>query len=293
MSTIELRNPAHTGENRCLPCTVVNLGIAAVLAGAAAAVAVALVASVVLAATLGVAVFTACALVVYLRGYLVPGTPQLTRRYLPPAVLDWFGKAPRDGWVADSDAATAVESGDGRFADAGPTDSGPPANGHASAPADSDAGLATAGVESALSELEAATDPTPADVAGLLGRDPDDVRLVSDRSVSAEGRRRRAWPSALALATDVAAAAALCDRTPGWAELGVDARLDALQGIRFGLDRCPASGCDGAVAQETERLEDCCRRPRLLTRRRCRSCDAVLAERVLASLPPTTRERRS
>lgn len=29
-----------------------------------------------------------------LRGYLVPGTPALTKRYLPHRVLAWFGKAP-------------------------------------------------------------------------------------------------------------------------------------------------------------------------------------------------------
>lgn len=31
---------------------------------------------------------------IYLRGYLVPGTPTLTKRYLPNRVLRWFGKAP-------------------------------------------------------------------------------------------------------------------------------------------------------------------------------------------------------
>lgn len=77
-----LRQPEYTGENRCPPCTVVNLLIAIVLGWLLSkrsklAGTIALVCSIVL---------------IYLRGYLVPGTPELTKRYLPPTVLRWFGK---------------------------------------------------------------------------------------------------------------------------------------------------------------------------------------------------------
>jgi hypothetical protein len=81
-----LGQPEYTGENRCLACTALNLAIAvgiaiAVgrrrrgLAGGWLAVAVVLIA---------------------LRGYLIPGTPELSKRYLPDRVLAWFGKNPRD-----------------------------------------------------------------------------------------------------------------------------------------------------------------------------------------------------
>jgi hypothetical protein len=81
-----LGQPEYTGENRCLPCTALNLAVAVgvavvvgrrrrAVAGAWLAVAVALIA---------------------LRGYLVPGTPELTKRYLPDRVLAWFGKDPWD-----------------------------------------------------------------------------------------------------------------------------------------------------------------------------------------------------
>ncbi|QAU12660.1 hypothetical protein EKH57_07945 [Halorubrum sp. BOL3-1] len=91
-----IREPEYTGENRCVPCTVLN-GILAVALTAAAAAFGPVVAAVVLVASLGS---------IYYRGYLVPGTPELTKRYLPDRVLRLFGKAPegpREGW---EDAST-------------------------------------------------------------------------------------------------------------------------------------------------------------------------------------------
>jgi hypothetical protein len=78
-----LCRPEYTGENRCLPCTAVNLVIAAGLTGATATV------SLPAAAAVGAVSLAS----IYARGYLVPGTPELTKRYLPERVLGWFGKA--------------------------------------------------------------------------------------------------------------------------------------------------------------------------------------------------------
>ena len=92
-----IREPEYTGANRCVPCTVLN-GILALALTAAAAVFGPVAAAVVLVASLGS---------IYYRGYLVPGTPELTKRYLPDRVLRLFGKAPegpRDGWEEVSTA---------------------------------------------------------------------------------------------------------------------------------------------------------------------------------------------
>ncbi|WP_436346264.1 hypothetical protein [Natronorubrum sp. FCH18a] len=80
----ELKQPEYTGENRCEPCTILNLAIAAV------------VGSLVARKTKlgGLAAVGVSIGLIYLRGYLVPGTPTLTKRYLPPEVLRWFGKDP-------------------------------------------------------------------------------------------------------------------------------------------------------------------------------------------------------
>ncbi|WP_396612190.1 hypothetical protein ACH9L7_02575 [Haloferax sp. S1W] len=65
-----LKRPEYTGENRCLPCTVVN---------AIVVVAVSLALGL-LWIPAGVAVLALGALAVYLRGYVVPGTPSFAPR---------------------------------------------------------------------------------------------------------------------------------------------------------------------------------------------------------------------
>ncbi|CQR49493.1 MULTISPECIES: hypothetical protein [Haloferax] len=66
MSVIDsLRRPEHTGENRCLPCTAVNVAIVVVVGLAVS----------VLSPVAGLVVLVGGALSVYLRGYVVPGTP--------------------------------------------------------------------------------------------------------------------------------------------------------------------------------------------------------------------------
>lgn len=79
-----LHQPEYTGENRCEACTVVNAVIAAGIAAIVARKSK-------LAAAIAVGISGA---LIYLRGYLVPGTPTLTKRYLPPSVLRLFGKEP-------------------------------------------------------------------------------------------------------------------------------------------------------------------------------------------------------
>lgn len=79
-----LRRPEYTGENRCLPCTVLNVALG-VIAAAVVNRRDRRGAAVTLIAAIGV---------IYLRGYLVPGTPTLTQRYLPDEVLAAFGKQP-------------------------------------------------------------------------------------------------------------------------------------------------------------------------------------------------------
>lgn len=79
-----LRQPEYTGENRCKPCTLLNLTIAVILSSVIARKSK-------LGGALAIGVSIAH---IYLRGYLVPGTPTVTKRYLPPAVLRWFGKKP-------------------------------------------------------------------------------------------------------------------------------------------------------------------------------------------------------
>jgi hypothetical protein len=82
-----LRRPEYTGANRCAPCTALNVAIGFFAGGLTALVS----------PVAGVAVVAASLTLVYLRGYLVPGTPELTQQYLPGWVLERFGKRPGAG----------------------------------------------------------------------------------------------------------------------------------------------------------------------------------------------------
>ncbi|MBZ6495059.1 hypothetical protein [Natrinema longum] len=109
----DFKQPEYTGENRCGPCTVLNLCIAAVVGSVIARK-----------SRLGGALAVGVSIgLIYLRGYLVPGTPTLTKRYLPPEVLRWFGKDPAPdvagglGGVDASATADATGSGSDRAGD--------------------------------------------------------------------------------------------------------------------------------------------------------------------------------
>jgi hypothetical protein len=74
-----VRQPEYTGENRCMPCTATNVVIAVLLSVGVG----------VLFPPAGVVVFALSLGAIWLRGYLVPGTPELTKRYFP----DWLPRA--------------------------------------------------------------------------------------------------------------------------------------------------------------------------------------------------------
>ncbi|NGM70093.1 hypothetical protein G6M89_13935 [Natronolimnobius sp. AArcel1] len=108
----QLRQDEYTGANRCVPCTAVNLVIAVVVALAVGIIFL----------PAGAAVFALSLATIYLRGYLVPGTPALTKRYFPDWLLAKFDKEPltleeaaaleqeaETGLEHETDADTAVE----------------------------------------------------------------------------------------------------------------------------------------------------------------------------------------
>lgn len=93
-----LRREEHTGEQRCWPCTLVNILIVVGLAAALGHVS----------RPLAIALMAAGLVLIYLRGYLIPGTPELTRRYLPGRVLRLFGKEVTTEIAAPDDEDLAV-----------------------------------------------------------------------------------------------------------------------------------------------------------------------------------------
>ena len=257
-----LRRPEYTGENRCPPCTAVNVLIAVVLAGVLLAVSFPL-AAVTLAVSLAA---------IYFRGYLVPRTPALTERYFPERVLRWFDKS----------------------AEPAPPDAAP--NGGAE-PVDTETLLFDAGAvvecergedlclddafradwRERVAELRA-DDTTREDLARVLGVDPDTL-VVEDYGsafvAGFDGGRLGQWESRAAFVADIAAANELRERYPAWADVPIRDRSRTLRGLRIFLDRCP--DCDGPVTMARDTVDSCCRSVDVVAAS-CDACNARLFE---------------
>lgn len=272
-----LRQPAYTGENRCVPCTVVNVAIAAVVSALVA----------VLSIVAGAVVLVASLLAIYVRGYLVPGTPTLTARYLPDTVLTRFGKDPerepvdveefeviqrleneRENGVVPREFVVnvgAVRAGEQRRLD----------------PDFADA------VSDRVADL--AGDPIPqASIADLFDADADDVTALDREYPAYEvGIRVRKWPASLAFRTDVATHEALVAWDDRWVDVPLSQRVDMLQHLRSLWERCPA--CGGVIEQSGETFESCCYSAEVLILA-CRDCDERLleADPESADLPQPT-----
>lgn len=246
-----LRRPEHTGENRCVPCTVLNVliatGITAVLA-------------VGVSVELATLAFVLALLAIYLRGYLVPGTPTITRRYFPAPLLRLFDK--------EAHATDAAITGDGdaneALAAAGIVSTGP----------DGTYRLAPTFREEWRERIRRVRrrGPSPEDVATLFAADTLDrhgeTSFVLDRSKSLR------WDSEGALVADVAAGGLLRSAFDDWDSTDATARQDVLRRLRLLLDRCPR--CDARVETARHHADPCCQRPYTAVESFCRSCDELL-----------------
>lgn len=256
-----LRQSEYTGENRCVPCTAVNLVIAAVV-GALVAVVSTLT---------GVGIFVVSVGAIYLRGYLVPGTPTLTKQYFPDRVLRWFDKdtdstAPLTDDTIDIDPeqvlleAGAVEpyreGTDLRLTDE----------------------FQKAWHERMTSAREHDLDEEY--LAGALAVPLQTSEITIDRRgeafvASTDEVVIGQWSSQAAVIADVAAAAALSDRTSRWAELAPAEIARVLMSLRVFLEWCPE--CGSPVEIEQEVVESCCRSYDVIASV-CRDCEARLFE---------------
>jgi len=284
-----LRQPEYTGENRCLPCTVLNVAIAAVgttllvawLAAAGYATAGVALGAVVLAVSLGA---------IWLRGYLVPGTPTLTKRYLPEPVLAAFGKAP-------AESPDGVEAGVGEEAgtDGTTADSTAPAGARDAEAVDVEALLERAGaIEPCRGDDRCLTDEfgrawreeteSVRDAEDLgswldsLGLEDGDVvtnDLGGSFAVNVDGHLVGTWESRPAFEADLAAGAVVADRVAEWESLSARARGQVCNGLRIFLETCP--GCGGPVSFGTETVESCCS-SRTVAAVTCDDCGARVFE---------------
>ncbi|MBP1921524.1 hypothetical protein J2751_000517 [Halorubrum alkaliphilum] len=301
-----LRNPRYTGENRCVPCTLVNLLIAVVLAVGVAIVSTAWALVVLVAAVATIAV----------RGYLVPGTPALTKRYLPDRVLVLFDKAPERATVGFD--GTDVEATAERNA---VPQEGPDAPESTEPVFDAARVLVDGGVlvddpvaddlvvDASFREAWERRSRELADrgsntgqyvdtdrdsnadrraLARFLDIDPDSVSLV-DRGyayvASIDGEPAGRWESRPAFVADLAASDVLTERWADWTTLPTAHRSELLGSLRLFVETCPT--CDGTVTLDSTVVESCCRQYDVLAAT-CGDCGTRLFE---ADVDPEALER--
>ena len=291
-----VKHPAYTGENRCLPCTVLNIVIAAVLSTTVAVVS----------PVMSVVVFVLCLVVIYLRGYLVPGTPTLTATYMPERLLLLFGKPTprRRATAGEALGATKKDRDPDADATVGPAErevvssTYEPVDLHETATpirgpdvldllravgaindckTDDDLCLREEFGDDWHDRMENWTEVTEADFAAAIGTDPERVRIEDgDRVlVKVTDLQYTQWGSHAGAIAAASAAELLRERTRGWTDLDLKSREHILQSIRFFLDRCPA--CGDHVDMGTEGMAAACCSSGSDYVLRCTTCDETLA----------------
>ena len=251
-----LREPGYTGDRRCWPCTVVNaavVGLAALLIGRRWR------------RLGGVIVFGVGALLIALRGYVVPYTPQFAPHIADRLPVD-FGvdhappAEPSDSLVAADDPDALV----GVLIQAGVLTS------------DEMLHLEASFAEAWAREMDALRGETDHEVAAAAA---EAVPFDAESTVSGErllvAGRRDAWLSRPVAIAEAAGIEALV-------EAGVDRETaaSAVGPLRMFLPVCP--DCGGPVAEST--VSNCCGGTKGVYDRpdrevlACEDCEAVLYE---------------
>jgi hypothetical protein len=240
-----IRQPEYTGQNRCVPCTVANFAITAVFAAAVALVSVPL--------SLG---FVVAALgSIWLRGYLVPKTPELTKRYVPEWLLAKFDTEPMPGDERDETAALETFDPEPALLEAGVVE---PC-------ADVDDLCLTDRFDrtwrARIDAFDNDDESLRRELAAHLELDPETVNFESYGDAYVAGRKNDRpigqWESRGALAADLAGAEVLPEWVEGWDRLDPRQRSQLLGALRVFIEECPT--CGGAVVPGTDTVESCCR----------------------------------
>jgi len=216
----------------------------------------------------GVAALALGVATIYFRGYLVPGTPALTKRYLPAPVLRAFGKeplsdrtvrsvdgdAPSERWLV---AAGALEDSDR------PT-------------------LNDAFAERWQSATEAVTSDvaSEAELCDVLGT--DDVSKHADTAAVVDGSRTIRWISPAAMRADVAASRLFEETVDGWADVPPKRRIELFRDLRLFARICP--DCGGAIEVDEWTVDPCCERPHTMLEALCSECSTSLADEAVVGI---------
>lgn len=223
--TTRVRQPEYTGDNRCTPCTVVNLVGVTILAALAMPIET----------VLGGLIFAIGGSTIWLRGYVIPYTPQFAPRLVAavPPVARYFDHSATDRSAgglgdADADGERLLEE----LIDAGVFLGNTDLQLDPNFRADWRAAMDDLQGEDLAVAIETAS---PRGSNARRHENGDDAWfIVTDDERSIESER---WLSVPVAYADVAAIRALSAR-------GIDSELaaDAAAPLRLFLEKCPACG---------------------------------------------------
>lgn len=264
--------PEYTGENRCLPCTVLNSAIVAFLV---VLVAIFSIAGATILLVVGVAT-------IQLRGYFIPGTPTLVR-YLPDAIHDVL--SPKHGTAGAVETAN-TNTGNGT----GSTDS------KLETSIDIERALESAGIvvdcpdvndlrltdryhtawQARMDELR--TERAQRDrLARSLSVSPEEITFEETEDglfTLIDGSRAGRWESKAAFLADLAGNELLESRLQNWDDLSPRDRTHVLATLKSFLETCPT--CGGDVVPDETVVKSCCRNDITSVTTACVECSAVL-----------------
>ena len=250
------KNPEYTGENRCLPCTILNTLIAVVVSIVVG----------VFSLPAGGALFVASVLVIFFRGYLIPGTPTLVQ-YLPERVHDALGTTPHHDEHVEVSFDVETTLTDAAIIRECP---------------ETDDLCLTESYRSAwhqrMAELES-DDQKRYRLSDSLVVPANEVEFEETETgwhVHIEGVHAGRWHSEAAFVADIASEELLGERLDRWEDLPADQRTQLLVALRTFVEECPS--CGGAVVADEDVVRSCCRDDIVSVTTACTECDAVLFE---------------
>jgi len=248
----------YTGENRCIPCTIVNVTISAIAT---------VVLSLIIDPVFGVGFASISLVLIYFWGYLVPGTPTITKRYFPDWVLSKFDKL-EEGQTESPDKSgnpeialrniNVIESCE-NIEDVCLTD---PFNEK---------------WQSSIEKLDT-VDDREGHLSEIFNVEPDNLSFVEyENAIVAQSGEERLgqWESRPALLADLASARVLRDQHPNWDNLSAIEQSQILSSLRLFLKSCPS--CGGKITRGSDTVESCCRTMDVVAVN-CISCNARLLE---------------
>jgi hypothetical protein len=202
---------------------------------------------------------------IFLRGYLVPGTPSLTNRYLPESLRSRFehtrprsrgtdDPVPVDPFDLFGGATVLIET-------------------------DRDVVLEPTFERRLATRVETIDrEKLVGALAELLSVAPERLSLDSNSdvpTVRVDGRWVGQWESRAALLTDIAANRDLANAIPEWTQLSLEQRSGLLAAVRACLTHCPVCGDDVELLPDV--VESCCRTVDVIAAS-CQGCGARLFE---------------